>query len=179
VSFSLRSLGALLYNRGDFAAAEPLLREALRIRLAAHGPDNTDLAPVLDLLGSLRFARGDPAEAEKLYRQALDLRRRRLGEEHPDLARSERNLAVLRLAAGDLAGARHLVEQALNRLRRAKLPGDWRIADAESVMGSLLAAEGNRHEAERVLLASYRTLAKSRGERSVATREARQRVTAF
>ncbi len=179
VSFSLRSLGALLYNRGDFAAAEPLVREALRIRLAAYGPDNTDLAPVLDLLGNVRFARGDPAEAERLYLQALELRRQRLGEEHVDLARSERNLAVLRLAEGGLPAARRLVEQALARLRRAKLAGDWRIADSESILGALLAAEGRHREAEPLLLASHRALAKSRGEYAGVTREARQRVVAF
>jgi serine/threonine-protein kinase len=179
VSFSLRSLGALLYNRGDLAAAEPLLREALRIRLAAYGPEHTDLAPVLDLLGNVRFDRGDPADAERLYLEALELRRRRLGEEHVDLARSERNLAVLRLAAGDLPAARSLVERALLRLRRAKLAGDWRIADAESILGAVLAAEGRRNEALPLLLASYRALAGSRGEHAVATREARQRITDF
>ena len=179
VSYSLRSLGALLFNRGDLAAAEPLLREALRIRLAAYGPEHTDLAPVLDLLGNVRFARGDPVEAERLYLRALDLRRQRLGEEHADLARSERNLAVLRLAQGDLPAARSLLGSALARLRKAKLAEDWRIADAESIQGALLAAEGRRREAEPLLRASYQALAASRGEHAVATREARQRLAAF
>ncbi len=179
VSYSLRSLGTLLYSRGDFTAAEPLLREALRIRLAAYGPEHTELAPVLDLLGNVRLARGDPAEAERLYLRALELRRQRLGDEHAELARSERNLAVLRLDQGKLVDARRLLEKALARLRRGKVPGDWRIADAESVLGAVLAAEGRRRQAEPLLRASYRTLAATRGEHVTATREARQRLLAF
>jgi len=179
VSYSLRSLGAVLYNRGDLAAAEPLLREALRIRLAAYGPDHSDLASVLDLLGNVRFARGDLDEAGRLYERSLELRRKRLGSEHVDLARSERNLAELRLAQGDLAAARTLLESALARLKKEKVSGDWRIADVESLLGGVLAAEGRREEAGPLLLASYRSLAGTRGGHAAATREARQRLEAF
>jgi serine/threonine-protein kinase len=179
VSYSLRSLGTLEHNRGDFAAAEPLLREALRIRLAAYGPESTELAPVLDLLGNVRLARGDAAEAEALYLRALALRRRRLGDGHVELARSERNLAVLRLGQGRAAEARALAGKALARLRRDKVPGDWSLADAESVLGAALAAEGRRGEAGPLLRESYRALAASRGEHAAATREARQRLSAF
>lgn len=179
VSYSLRSLGAVLYNRGDLAAAEPLLREALRIRLAAYGPEHSDLASVLDLLGNVRYARGDLDEAGRLYDGSLVLRRKRLGGEHVDLARSERNLAELRLAQGDLAMARALLESALARLKKEKVSGDWRIADVESLLGALLAAEGRREEAGPLLLASYHSLAGTRSGHAAATREARQRLEAF
>ncbi len=180
VSYSLRSLGALDYSRGDFAAAEPLLREALRVRLAAYGPESTDLAPVLDLLGNVRLARGDPAEAETLYRRALELRRRRLGDGHVEA--SPAASATWRSCGWARAGrveARELAEKALARLQRAALPGDWRIADAESVLGAVLAAEGRRREAGPLLRESYRTLASTRGGYATATREAWQRLSAF
>ena len=176
VSYSLRSLAALLYHRGDAAAAEPLLRKALRIRLEVYGPENTELAPVLDLLGNVRFAQGDLAEAGTLYRQALDLRRQRLGEEHADLSRSERNLAELSLAEGNLPEARHLAESALSRLRRAKVPADWHIADIESILGAVLAAQGRPAEAEPLLRKGYETLVRTRGKHAAVTHDARQRL---
>ena len=72
-----------------------------------------------------------------------------------------------------------LVEKALARLRKAKLPGDWSIADAESVLGAVLAAEGHRQEAGLLLEKSYRKLAAVRGGHAAATREAWQRLSAF
>jgi tetratricopeptide (TPR) repeat protein/tRNA A-37 threonylcarbamoyl transferase component Bud32 len=178
VSYSLRSLAALRYNHGDFAAAEPLLRQALSLRSQGRGAESTDLAPVLDLLGSVRFARGDAREAEALFTRALELRRRRLGEQSAELARSERNLAEVRLAAGDREEARRLAEKALSRLRGAKRPDDWHIADVESILGAVLAAEGRRTEAGPLLAASYRTLARTRGEHAAVTRDARRRLQA-
>ncbi len=177
VSFSLRSLAALLYHRGDAAAAEPLLREALHIRRETYGPEHTELAPILDLLGNVRFAQGDLAEAGELYRQALDLRRRRLGEGHVDLARSERNLAELSLAEGDLPEARRLAESALSRLRRAKIPDDWHIADIESILGAVLAAQGRPAEAGPLLRKGYETLVRTWGERAAVTRDAERRLS--
>jgi len=176
VSVSLRSLAAVLYYRGDAAAAEPLLRDALRIRLAAYGPENTELAPVLDLLGNVRFAEGDLVEAEALYRQAYDLRRQRLGEEHVDLAKSERNLAEIRLTEGNLPEARRLAESALARLRKARIPADWHIADVESILGAVLAAQGRPAEAEPLLRDGYETLARTWGERATLTRDAKRRL---
>ncbi len=61
--------------------------------------------------------------------------------------------------------------------RRARTAGDWRIADAESLLGELLAAEGRYAEAEACLLAGYRVLRSVHGEEAIYTREARHRVT--
>jgi ATP/maltotriose-dependent transcriptional regulator MalT len=92
-----------------------------------------------------------------------------------DLSRSERNLAELRLAEGNLPEARRLAERALARLRKAKIPEDWHIADIESILGAVLAAQGRPAEAEPLLRKGYETLARTWGEHAAVTRDARRR----
>jgi len=60
-----------LYEAGDYAGAEPLLRQALAIREKALGPDHPDVANSLNNLAGLLETTGDYAGAEPLLRRAL------------------------------------------------------------------------------------------------------------
>jgi Flp pilus assembly protein TadD len=66
-------LGTALGQRGEYAEAEPLLRQALALYESCCGPDHARLAAPLSALGTACAARGRPGEAERLCRRALDL----------------------------------------------------------------------------------------------------------
>ena len=104
---SINILGALLCEQGEFAAALPLLREALqghRERLGDRHPDT--LCCISNLAGLLHEKR-DLVTAERLYREAIEGMREILGDRHPDTRCCISNLAaLLRETAADLAQSR-------------------------------------------------------------------------
>src|SRR5205807_1340560 len=127
----LRLLAALQHGRGDFAAAEPLLKQSADIVRRLFGEDSAFLAPPLTQLADCHRARGDHSAAETRYRQALDIVRKarsesgqpaETGQPHvpgklPFLDRSLsmilNNLALLYAALGRKGQAEPLLRQAL------------------------------------------------------------------
>ena len=71
---SLNNLAVLLYNKGDYDAAELLFRRVLAINEKALGPDHPELATTLNNLAALLDEKADYDAAEPLYRQALAIR---------------------------------------------------------------------------------------------------------
>ena len=80
---------------GEYAKAEPLYQEALRIWQKVLGPEHPDTATSLNNLAVLYQAMGEYAKAEPLLQEALRIRQKVLGPEHPDTAQSLNNLAAL------------------------------------------------------------------------------------
>ena len=66
---SINNLGALLQDKGDLAAAEPLLREALDVRRETLGNRHPSTLASIRGLGNLLKAKGDRATAEPLLRE--------------------------------------------------------------------------------------------------------------
>src|SRR5262245_36644558 len=75
-------------DRGDFASAVPLYRQAMEVTRKALGEDHPRFAQSLDNLARMHLEMGGHAAALPLYRQALEIRRAALGENHPDFAQS-------------------------------------------------------------------------------------------
>ena len=98
---------------GEYAKAEPLYQEALRIRQKVLGPEHPDTATSLNNLAVLYQDMGEYAKAEPLYQEALRIRQKVLGPEHPDTAMSLNNLALLYQAMGEYAKAEPLYQEAL------------------------------------------------------------------
>jgi len=73
VARGLGNLGALLRNKGDYEAAEPLLRESLAIDKKVYGEEHPEVAIGLISLGRLLQAKSDYASAEPLYREACSI----------------------------------------------------------------------------------------------------------
>ena len=70
---SLNGLALLLYNKGDYDAAEPLYRRALAINEKALGPDSSELATTLNNLALLLDEKGDYDAAKALYRRVRSI----------------------------------------------------------------------------------------------------------
>src|SRR5271157_2157900 len=95
----------------EYAKAEPLLQEALRIRQKVLGSEHPDTAQSLNNLALLYWATGEYAKAEPLYQEALRILQKVLGKEHPDTATSLENLAVLEFELGRIDEATAIARQ--------------------------------------------------------------------
>jgi tetratricopeptide (TPR) repeat protein len=96
----------------EYAKAEPLYQEALRIRQKVLGPEHPYTAQSLDNLAMLYKYRGEYAKAEPLFQEALRIRQKVLGPEHPDTATILNNLAYFEFDLGRIDEATALARQA-------------------------------------------------------------------
>ncbi|GMU81956.1 MAG: hypothetical protein AMXMBFR47_18270 [Planctomycetota bacterium] len=141
---SLNDLAQALDAKGDYAAAEPMYRQALAaLRRTPPGDEHRTVGPCLNSLGTLLDARGDPAAAEPLVREALAIARRAYGDEHEDVANCLNSLGVVLQSQGKHAAAEPLIRESL--AMRRKLLGDEHPAVANS-MNSLAIALMERRE---------------------------------
>jgi len=162
VATSLNNLASLLEAKGERAEAKKLYREALAMRRKLFEGRGSKVAQSLNNLAFVLLAEGRPAEAEPFAREALSL----AGESFPPNSRAVllRNLAVALAGQGKGREAEPLAREALAIFRAVKNGSPWRVPDAESVLGSSLAAQGRFSEAEPLLLGSYQTLKADTGE---------------
>ncbi|MGQ0734216.1 MAG: serine/threonine-protein kinase [Acidobacteriota bacterium] len=110
---------SFLVLRGDFAAAEPMLSEALALR-ERHGTDAdaAELAETLGALGVLAYSRGEYDKAEALNRRRLDTARRAPPRHEVEVSNALNHLSMsIQQSRGDYAAAKTLAEEAL-ALRR-------------------------------------------------------------
>ncbi|MES1245352.1 MAG: serine/threonine-protein kinase [Acidobacteriota bacterium] len=168
VATTLNNLAVLYEDRGDLALAERTYRHVLAMRRKLFGERHPRVARILGNLGPLLQRRQDFQGAEKLCREALSIADESLERDHPDRAVYLRNLAAVLLEEGRAAEAEPLARESLAILKEAS-PSSWRVADAESVLGGCLAAQGRYGEAEPLLVGGYEALAKepSDGSRKV------------
>jgi tetratricopeptide (TPR) repeat protein len=144
---SLNNL-ALLYDViGNYAAAEPLYREALAVQRQALGEVHPDTATSLHNLAWLYHAMGNYAAAEPLLRQALAVQRQALGEAHPHYAASLHNLAGLYHAMGNYAAAEPLYREALAVQRQVLGEAHPDYAGSLNNLAGLCAATAREAEA--------------------------------
>ncbi len=148
---SLGSLGALLYDQGKYADAEPLLREALEASRRTLGNEHHSTLTSINILGTMLQDQGKLAEAEPLLREALEGFRSTLGDEHPSALASINNLGLLLYSQGKYADAEPLWREALEVSRRTL--GDEHPHTLVSIinLGSLLRALGKLDGAELLL----------------------------
>ena len=110
---TLAYLAAAYLSSGDLAAAEPPLREALRIREQVFGMHHALTARLLNELGALLYQSGRYNEAAAAFQQALPIDRDVYGPEHPEVATVLNNIARSDLMAGHVDEAEPLFRQAL------------------------------------------------------------------
>ncbi len=172
VATSLNNLASVLEAKGERAEAEKLYREALAMRRKLFGNHHPKVAASLSNLAFVLLAEGRPAEAEPLAREALTI----VPPDHPNRAVFLRHLAAALVGQGKGKEAESLAREALKIFRAVDSFPRWRTADAESVLGSCLAAQGRFAEAEPLLLGSYSILKEDPGEGGRAAPAALRRI---
>jgi tetratricopeptide (TPR) repeat protein len=179
VATSLNNLASLLEDRGDWTTAERLYREALAMRRKVLGNRHPKVAQSLNNLAFILVAEGHPQDAEPLGREALSIADELLAKGHPNRGVFLRNLATVLVAQEKGKEAEPLAREALAVFRASKSTPPWRIPDAESVLGSCLAAQGRFTEAEPLLLGSYPILKADPGDGARYAPEALQRIVSL
>ncbi len=86
-------IGNAYYELRDFARAEAMYREALRVRQAVYGETHRLVASSLNDLGNALTMQNRHHEGERTHRQALAMRTRLFGHENAEVARSLASLA--------------------------------------------------------------------------------------
>ena len=123
--------GNLQLVRGDPAAAEGYYRRARHLLESALGPDDREVAHLLNNLGVALEDQQEWENAAKTHRRALEIRRRTVGPDHPEVAQSLFNLGRVELSQGHAGAARPLLERSL-AIRSTTL-GDEHPSVAESL----------------------------------------------
>ncbi|MCY3002963.1 MAG: tetratricopeptide repeat protein [Planctomycetota bacterium] len=142
------TIGGTLMQLGRFSDAEPNLRRALGLRLAAAQGDDKLVAEARDKLAMVLWQLSRNAESEEMMRAALETFRRVLPPGDPALADAMDNMAKPLVAQNRLAEAEPLLRDAL-ALRRASLPpGDVAVAHGLNSLGHLLSLQDKYVEAE-------------------------------
>jgi len=130
------TLGSVQYALGQLDQARDLLRDALRIREAAFGANDTSVAEVHNALGEVERDRGNSGEAEQHYQAALAIRTAAFGPEHIAVATTLSGMAGLRLRQGKLQDADSLYRVVLDLDGRLRAPDDPRtLRDLRGLAG--------------------------------------------
>ena len=152
-----------LYERGQYAQAEPLFLQALQLRERVLSPDHPDVASLLNSLALLFREQGKYAQAEPLFLQALQLRERVLGPEHPEVASSLNSLAALYWSLGRYEQAEQLLQRALYIWEHALGPDHPEVARPLNNLGLIYGMQGKYVQAESLLRRAFSTWERSLG----------------
>ncbi len=145
----MQAIGNVYRNLGLYELAEPLLREALKVRRQVLGGDHPAVAQSLNNLGVVLRQRGDYDGAEPLFNEALEMRRRyHVGVDHPDLAESLNNLALLHQERGRYPVAEKLMREAIVIQRAVEGGSGTELAALLANLGILLTEVGDWAGAE-------------------------------
>jgi serine/threonine protein kinase/Flp pilus assembly protein TadD len=144
----MSTMGKVYRNLGLYAAARPLLEDALKIQGEHLGPDHPDVATSLNNLAVLYGNQGKYDQAEPLYKRALAVREKALGPDHPDVAASLNNLATLYTTQGRYAEAEPLLKRSLAVREKALGPDHPSVAESLHNLAAIYDKQGRYAEAE-------------------------------
>ncbi|MCR9243476.1 MAG: tetratricopeptide repeat protein [bacterium] len=161
VARSLRLLGSVRSSLGGHDEALALLREALAMEEELRQHEGVEAREFVRTHGSLAVAliRAKRFEAaEKHARSAIAELRAAYPEAEEDLAILTVNLAKIQRARGDEAGALASYRHCVEVFERVLAPDHPNIGLAKNNLGFLLAALGQKQEAEPILRAAVANL---------------------
>jgi CHAT domain-containing protein/Tfp pilus assembly protein PilF len=168
VAEAVYSLASVLRGAGDNAGALPVLHRAVGI-LTKSGPENADLALVLNTLGQTHQALGEYDKARAAFERALAIRERLLAPDDPAVATSLNNLALLFHVSGAYGNAEPLYQRAL-AIREKKLGADSPlVAQSVNNLAQLYKDRGDYVAARPLLERALALYEKTRGPDHVDT----------
>jgi len=144
----MNTIGIVYRDLGLYAAARPLLEDALKIRGEHLGPNHAEVAESLHNLAALYSQQGQYAEAEPLYKRSLAIWEKALGPEHPNVAQNLNNLAALYSQQGRYAEAEPLLKRSLAIREKALGPDHPNVAENLHNLAAIYEKQGRYAEAE-------------------------------
>lgn len=167
-------IGNAYYELTDFARAEAMYREALRVRQAVFGEPHRLVAASLNDLGNALTMQNHYLEGEKTLRQALAMRTTLFGEASVEVAKSLTSLADNLIDQKKLSEAEPLQLKALalqKKLLDVEYPDVFVSLDN---LARLLRLDGRLEEAEAAFRAA---LAAAKGRQNIAVSKTMARLT--
>ncbi|MHB8448294.1 MAG: tetratricopeptide repeat protein [Rudaea sp.] len=140
-------VGRILRLKSDYSGAEPLLREALRIRDAQLASDDPAISESYDELGLLSGARGRFADADVQFRAARDTAEHHFGAGAIETARYIDDYAGNLDDMGKRREALALYRQTLAIREKSLGPDDPDVASSMLALGTHLDESGRYEEA--------------------------------
>ena len=139
---SLRNLGDVLVESGQYQAAADPLKRALAIQEGALGPDHAAIADDLDHLARALVWADRLEDASVAANRAVQIRQKTLDPNDARIASSLEMQGVILQRKGDHAGARPAFERAV-ALREAAQSAPPDLAEALSLLGEQVWFEGD------------------------------------
>ena len=162
---TLSNLGLVLRRQEEFEAAEASYQDLIHLQRASFGEDYKDPFTLANLAG-LKFGRGDNAAAIALYREALAAVHESSGPDHWMAFVFALAIEDARIQGGDPEQAEGQLRSLLTLWRPRLGEDNWRIAQAESVLGESVSLQGRCQEAEPLVTEGYAVVREhARGER--------------
>jgi serine/threonine protein kinase/TolA-binding protein len=157
-------LGVALGNKGDYAGAENLFRQAVAIYRKQRKDTNLEVSNFADTLNSLGVVllrvKGQFREAESLWLEVLAFSPKLTGKDRAKVAAAENFLAALHSDRGDYQEAESWGRKSVEEYQRLGTER-FQVAESEVNLGAILRNMGQYPEAEKLLqdgLAIYRQL---------------------
>ena len=147
LSNALQNMGHMRWQRADYASAETLLTQALRLRRDTLGPNHPEVGTLNAFLGEVMRREGKQV-AERYLRDGIAIQEQTLGRGHPDVLTSKSNLAELLLDRGDLAHAESLFVEVIDGYERVNPRGHYLWANAINARGKIALQRGDTVRAE-------------------------------
>jgi len=158
IALSLNNVGLTLSERGRFADAEPLLREAIALWRQHDGETADVVAAGLNNLADVLRQQARLAEAVPLLEDAIRIRRQTVGSTHPSLALVVGHLGRVFSQQGELAKAEPLLREALGIRQRVYGDDHPDTVNTRNDLTSLLHDQGDLGGAEPLYRAAVNSL---------------------
>ena len=146
----LHNFAAIQHVQRKYSQAEILYRQALAAAEKMFGPNNQEIALLLNNLGLLLADAGRRQEAGPNLERAVAIWEGALGSNHPDLARALTNLAAFYCAAGELGKSEPLFQRALSIAESSMGPENRLMAKILTEYAVLLRQSKRKGEASRL-----------------------------
>ena len=177
ISQKIAELGWVLYNYGDYAAAELYLRESIKLHEENLGKDHIETARVLKSLGCVLIALRKLIDAEKILNRAYEIRKLHYGTSHIKVLNVRHSRAILyalqkkySLSIREINSCKKLIKS---------LYGDNLIFEAalNVNLGNVYALQGNKEMAKNYITYGEELFSKNPSANDVNKRVARLSLT--
>ncbi|MQA92355.1 MAG: tetratricopeptide repeat protein [Gemmatimonas sp.] len=151
VALAMQWLGLVLTDKGDFAASEAYLRQALAMQRDMLGDVHQDVAVSLFGLGLLAMEQGRYREAVPWLEESIAMTRQVLGENHVDTALHMQILGEAYRLMGNYERSETFLRDALRRNRQVLNAPHKRLGNILVSLGRTLSAAGELEAAKATL----------------------------
>ncbi|MBF0381220.1 MAG: tetratricopeptide repeat protein [Magnetococcales bacterium] len=151
------------FNRGDYKAATPFAKEALRLVELQFGQNHKSTDDSIQNLALAYYHQGLYTKAEPLFKRSLHFREQSLGRNHPNVAVTLNGLAMLYSDQGAYAKAEPLFKRSLV-IRETTLGSEHlKVAESLTNLAGLYVDQGYNSKAEPLFKRSMAIIEESLG----------------